>query len=108
MGRRSRVVGPVVDRGDAGVRAFSETKPDAPVEVLCAVKLRRRRFGREVAEAAVTHEIPAERAPYVVMRLDEAWHDDHIGSVNYLSARYRKIGADGLDAAFADVDIAAR
>src|SRR3954468_6795893 len=108
MGRRSRVVGPVVDRGDAGVRAFSETKPDAPVEVLCAVKLRRRRLGGEVTEAAVAYEISAERAPYVVVRLDEAWHDDHIGGVNHLSARCRKIESDGLDAAFPDMDIAAR
>src|SRR4029079_3986805 len=93
-----RVVRPVVYGGDAGVGAFGEAKPDAAVEVLRAVKLGGRRFGREVAETAVTHEIAAERAPLVMVRLDEARHDDHIGGVNYLGACCRKIGPDRLDA----------
>src|SRR5436305_10751629 len=94
--------------GDAVVGAFGEAQPDAAVEVLRAVKLGGRRFGREVAETPVTDEIAAERAPHVMVRLDEARHDDHIGGVNHLGAGCRKIEPDRLDAAVADMDIAAR
>jgi hypothetical protein len=44
----------------------------------------------------------------LMVRLDEARHDDHIGGVNHLGAGCRKIGPDRLDASVADMDIAAR
>ena len=105
---RARVVRPVVHGGDAGVGALDEPEHDAAVEVVRAVELRGRALGREIAEAAVADEVAAERAPHVIVRVDETRHHDHVGRVDHLGVRCGQIRSDRGDPAVADEYVGAR
>ena len=107
MRRRAGVVRPVVHGGDAGIGELDQAEHHAGVEILGGEQLGGRVLGREIAEA-VADEVAAERAPHVVVRVDEARHDDHVGGVDGLGAGRREIGADRLDPAVADVHVGAR
>ena len=108
MRGRARVVRPVVHGGDAGIGQLDQAEHHAAVEILGRVELRGRVLRREIAEAAVADEVASERAPHVVVRVDEARHHDHVGGVDHLGAGRGEIGADRLDAAVANVDVGAR
>jgi hypothetical protein len=105
--RRARVVRPVVHRGDAGIGELDQAEHHAVVEIRRFEQLRRRVLGGEIAEA-VADEVAADRAPHVIVGVDEAGHHDHVAGVDRLGAGGDEIGADRLDAAVAHQDIGAR
>ena len=108
MGGRARIVRPVVHGGDAGIGELGQPEHDAVVEVVGAVQRRGRVLGREIAEAAVADEIAAERAPHVVVGVDESGHHDHVGGIDHLGGGRREVGPDRLDPAIANEHVGAR
>ena len=75
------------------------------MEILGPVMLGRRPLGGEIIKTAVGQEVAAERAPHMVMGVDQAGHHDHVRGVDDLGIRRREIGADLLDHAVADEDV---
>ena len=107
MQRRARIVRPVVHGGDAGVGELDQAEHHAGVEILRGEKLGGGVLRWEIAEA-VADEVAPERAPHVIVRVDEARHDDHVGGVNGLGARNVQIGSDRLDPSVVNMHICAR
>jgi hypothetical protein len=97
-----------VHGGDAGIGELHQSQHHAVVEVIRTVELRGRILGREIAEAIVGGEIAAERAPHVIVRVDEARHHDHVGGIDHLSIARGQIWPDPRDAAVTDEHIRAR
>jgi len=56
----------------------------------------------------VAREAAEKRVPHVPVRLDKAWQHDHIGSVDYLSARCAHLPAHRNDLTIAYMHSAAR
>ena len=107
VGRRADVVRPVVDRGDAGVGELDQPEHHAVVEIVGRVELGGGVLRRKIAKP-IGDEVASERAPHVVMRIDEARHDDHVGRIDHLRTARGEIRPDRLDAAVAHQHVAPR
>ncbi|MCY1525858.1 hypothetical protein D9M68_608580 [compost metagenome] len=110
MGGGAGVVRPVVHGRRAAVRQLGATQHHAVVEIVGRVQGRGRVLGGVVREAAVARgEAAADGAPHVIVRIDEARHDDHVGRIDDLRAsRCAQAAPDLLDHAVADPYVGAR
>ena len=105
----SRVMVPIVNRRRAGVRQLDRCQENARVKVVGRIEGGGREFCGEIGKALFSRRKAAtDRAPHVIVCVDEARHDDHICRVDYLCSRRGDPSADALDHPISNQDICTR
>src|SRR5262245_12558254 len=92
----------------ASVRQLDRCQKNAGVKVLGRIEGGGCPFCGEIRKAFFCRrKAAAHRTPHVIMCVDEARHDDHICSVDYLRSGRRDACADALDHPISNQDVCA-